>query len=476
MPQLRHRPTVVVVGAGITGLVAARRLAHAGCEVTLVEASDRVGGQVRTVEFAGHAVDVGAEALHLASPAARCLVDEVGLSHDVVGARPGTTLLWTSGRLRPLPAGVGPAGPTRLRPVLSSRVMSLRGLGRASLEPLTAHVAAPLAPESDTSVGAFLETRFGREVADRLVDPLLGSLHAGDIDELSLRACAPSLVGPASERRSILLRRRSAPATGPTTGPAPAFASFADGLRVLTDRLRDDADVTVRLGRAVVGLERLGDRYELHLSDGDRLEADAVVLALPASGAATVLAGTAASVAQRLRQVETAGVATVVLALDRGATDDLRAFRANGVLVPSRAGLLLKAMTHLTRKWPHLDDGRTTLVRLSAGRFGDETLDEVDDEQLVGRLLADLHELTGLTAQPRAVHVERWPGGMPQQTVGHRARVRSLRDDLHELAGLTLAGASYDGIGLAACVASAQEATEATLTHLSHRTQTRSLT
>ncbi|EWT07092.1 protoporphyrinogen oxidase, partial [Intrasporangium chromatireducens Q5-1] len=292
MHQLRHRPTVVVVGAGVTGLVAAHRLAHAGCEVTLVEASERVGGQVRTVEFAGHAVDVGAEALHLASPAARRLVDEVGLTHDVVGARPGTTLLWTSDRLRPLPAGVGPAGPTRLRPVLGSRVMSLRGLGRASLEPLAAHVAAPLAPESDTSVGAFLETRFGREVADRLVDPLLGSLHAGDIDELSLRACAPSLVGPASERRSILLRRRSAPATGPTTGPAPApaFASFADGLRVLTDRLLDDADATVLLGRAVLAVERLGDRYELHVSDGDRLEADAVVLALPASGAATVLA------------------------------------------------------------------------------------------------------------------------------------------------------------------------------------------
>lgn len=474
MHQLRHRPTVVVVGAGVTGLVAARRLAHAGCEVTLVEASERVGGQVRTIEFAGQTVDVGAEALHLGSPAARRLVDELGLSHDVVGARPGTTLLWTSGRLRPLPAGVGPAGPTRLRPVLGSRVMSLRGLGRASLEPLAAHVAAPLAPESDTSVGAFLETRFGREVADRLVDPLLGSLHAGDIDELSLRACAPSLVGPASERRSILLRRRSAPATGPAT--APAFVSFADGLRVLTDRLLDDADVTVRMGRAVVGLERLGDRYELHLSDGDRLGADAVLLALPAAGAAAVLAGAAAGVAQRLRQVETAGVATVVLALDRGATDDLRAFRANGVLVPSRAGLLLKAMTHLSRKWPHLDDGRTTLVRLSAGRFGDDTLDEVDDEQLVARLLADLHELTGLTAQPQAVHVQRWPGGMPQQTVGHRARVRALRDDLRELPGLTLAGASYDGIGLAACVASAHEAAEATLTRLSHPTPTRSRT
>ncbi|EWT04816.1 hypothetical protein N864_09900, partial [Intrasporangium chromatireducens Q5-1] len=192
--------------------------------------------------------------------------------------------------------------------------------------------------------------------------------------------------------------------------------------------------------------------------------------------AATVLAGAAAGVAQRLRQVETAGVATVVLALDRGATDDLRAFRANGVLVPTSAGLLLKAMTHLSRKWPHLDDGGTTLVRLSAGRFGDDTLDEVDDEQLVARLLADLHDLTGLAAEPQAVHVQRWPGGMPQQTVGHRARVRSLRDDLRELPGLTLAGASYDGIGLAACVASAHEAAEATLTRLSHPTQTRSLT
>ncbi|HET8595349.1 MAG TPA: protoporphyrinogen oxidase [Intrasporangium sp.] len=475
MDQLHRRPTVVVVGGGVTGLVAARRLALGGCATTLVEGSHRLGGQVRTIHFAGRSVDVGAEALHLGSPGARALVDELGLAEQVVGARPGTSLLWSSGRLRPLPAGVGPAGPTRLRPVVSSRVMSLRGLGRAGLEPLAAHVTAPLGPDADTSVGGFLETRFGREVADRLVDPLLGSLHAGDIDALSLRACAPSLVGPATERRSLLLRRRSARAT--PAGPLPSFASFADGLRVLTDQVLADTDVEVRLGREVLALERLGSGYRVHLGDGAELEAEAVVLALPAHRAATILAGSAASLAHRLGQVETASVATVVLALDRPATDDLRAFRANGLLVPSRSGLLLKAMTHLSHKWPHLDDGRTTLLRLSAGRFGDATIEETRDEELVAMLLTELHRLTGLTAEPVAVHVERWPHGMPQQTVGHRARIRSLRDDLvGELPAVVVAGASYDGLGLAACMSSAEDGAALALAHLSHPNHARSLT
>lgn len=472
--DLHHRPTVVVVGGGLTGLVAARRLDRAGCEVTLAEGSDRLGGQVRTIPVAGHVVDVGAEALHLGSPAARGLVDELGLAEQVVGARPGTTLVWSAGRPRPLPAGMGPAGPSRLRPLLTSRVLSLRGLGRAGLEPLAARVTARLDDDDDTSIGAFLTSRFGREVTDHLVDPLLGSLHAGDVDRLSLRACAPALVGPAARGRSIVLRRRGARATA--NPAAPVFASFAGGLQVLTDRVLADTAVDVRVGAPALALEQLGGRYAVHVGDGAQLVADAVLLALPAHQAASILSGAAAPVARRLYEVETATVATVVLAVDRRGTSGLRAFRGNGLLVASRSGLLLKAMTHLSHKWPHLDDGRTTLLRLSAGRSGDPTVDQIGDDELVGRLLAELHQLTGLTCEPEAVHVERWPGGMPQQTVGHRARIRALRDDLHRLApGVTVAGASYDGLGLSACTSSAEEGAAAVLTHLTRPVETGSL-
>ncbi len=472
-PHPRH---VVVVGGGITGLVAARRLARAGCQITLLEGADRVGGQVKTVEFAGVPVDVGAEALHLAAPDARRLVDELGLRERIVGSVPGTTLVWVAGRLRPLPAGLGPAGPTRLRPVVTSRVMTVRGLGRAGLEPLAARVQPALGDDADTSVGAFLSTRFGHELTDRLIDPLLGGLHAGDIDRLSLRACAPSLVDSASQRRSLILRRRRAVASGrPET---PMFASFSEGLSVLTHTLVADSGGTeVRTGRRVLSLTRQDNRYRLHLSTGEELEADAVLLALPAGAAAPVLADAAPTAAQQLTRVETASVATVVLSLDRQETRDLRAFQGTGLLVPSSAGLLLKAMTHLSRKWQHLDDGRTTLVRVSAGRFGDSTVAELDDESLVTRLLADLGELTGFTGTPAAVHVERWPDAMPQLTVGHRARAQLVRDDLaHVLPGVAVAGASYDGVGLAACISSAEVAAAALLTHLTQLDETRSLT
>lgn len=469
-----HGHTAVVVGGGITGLVAARRLALSGLRVTLVEGGARLGGQVHTVDFAGRAVDVGAEALHLGAPSVRRLLDELGLTDDVVTSRPGASLLWVGGRLRPLPAGVGPAGPTRLRPVLSSGVMSLRGLGRAGLEPLATQFMPALAADADTSVGGFLAARFGREVTDRLVDPLLGSLHAGDIEQLSLRACVPSLVGPASERRSIILRRRGPARAG---GSSLTFASFTGGLRVLVDRLVAGCDVDVRMGLRAVGLDRVDGQLCLQLSGGEHLDADAVVLAVPSAAALGLLDGAAPMAARRLEQTRSARVATTLMSFDRRATEPLRAFRGTGLLVPSSSGLLLKAMTHLSRKWPQLDDGKTTLVRVSAGRSGDATIDRLDDDALVPRLRAELEQLTGLTATPDAVHVQRWTDGLPQLTVGHRARIQTARDDLaRELPGAVLAGASYDGIGLAACISSAEAAASAVLEDPNLLNQSRSLT
>ena len=215
-----YRPHhVVVVGGGMTGLVAARRLALAGQDVTLVEQAGRLGGQVHTVRVGSRWVDVGAEAVHLGAPAARHLVEELGLLDSVLGSRPGQSWLWTGRELRALPAGVTPSGPTRLRPVVTSGVMSVRGLSRAGLEPILARLRPALTPDEDVSVGEFVSSRFGAEVTERFIDPLLGSLHAGDVHRLSLRACAPALVDAATHRSS-LVRRKPAQAAALTI-PAP---------------------------------------------------------------------------------------------------------------------------------------------------------------------------------------------------------------------------------------------------------------
>ncbi|HYO86486.1 MAG TPA: protoporphyrinogen oxidase [Dermatophilaceae bacterium] len=495
-------PRVAVVGAGLTGLLAARRLQQAGVRTVVLEAADRVGGNIRTrlLDGAnGHAIDVGAEAMHLAAPQVGALIDELGLRESMVTARRGTSWLATPRGLRPLPQGVGPAGPTRLRPVLSSGILGPVGLARAALEPVLAGraigpVGGPrIGADEDIAVGRFVRSRFGAQVVDRIVDPLLGSLHAGDVDALGLRACAPSLVPAATSGGSLVVGSRRGPHPTPgkagTSGAAAAspaqpvmsFVSWPAGMTTIVDRLRDDpvAPADVLVGTRVVSLSRAGDsalsRYVLALAGGDTLAVDGVVLAVPAriaaelvrslgqtatadSHADTLNETKAGGVADKLAGIQAATVATVVLGFPRAAVADVPLLRDNGLLVASKVGSLLKAATFLSSKWPHLSGFDTFWIRMSAGRAASTAVAVRDDDLLVDHLRRDLRVFTGLDAAPRAVHVERWPATMPQLTVGHVERLTRMRDELAAWPGVALAGASYDGIGLASCITSADVA------------------
>jgi oxygen-dependent protoporphyrinogen oxidase len=463
--DLRHR-SVAVVGGGITGLTAARRLARQGAHVTVYEAGPRLGGQVRTETVAGHEVDVGAEALHLGAPELAALLDELDLAGGAVTARPGRSWIWTGRRLRHLPEGVGPAGPTRLGPVLRSGVLSPRGVARAAAEPLVPR-AAVLRRGGDVAVGTFVAGRFGRQVTDRLVDPVLGNLHAGDVSRLSLRSTTPQLAARATQHRSILLSHRGGPAS-----PPPRFVSFRRGLATLTDAIVASAGVDVRVRAPVTSLRRAGNGYRLGLGAGRRGRApdhDAVVLAVPPDAAAAMLGPVAQGAAAGLAGLRSASVVTVVAAYPRAAAEAAPALQATGMLVTSSAGRLLKAATFLGRKWPHLEDPDRFLVRLSAGRAGSSDLAHLDDGDLVERLHADLAEATGLRSGPVEVLVRRWPKALAQLEVGHQGRIDAVRRHLRDLPGVALAGAPYEGLGVGTCVGSGERAARAVAVHLADR-------
>lgn len=448
----RRAASVAVVGAGVSGLAAARQLARAGLDVTVHEAEDRVGGQVHTVEpVAGVRLELGAEALHLAAPGVSQLLDELGLTEAAATARPLDGRLVTPRGLRPLPAGVGPAGPSRLGPVLRSGALSWAGMARAGLEPVVTRTSSALAEGSDVSVGDFVTRRFGRRVTTTFVDPLLGGLHAGDVGRLSLRACAPGLVPAATQRRSLVLRR-------PSRQPAMGFASWPGGLSTLVTALA--AGLDIRTGAPVTSLLDRDGRYEL-VSGSSRSVVDAVVLALPAKPAARLLWRSAPEAAEHLDGFEAADVATVLLAVDPVAARTH--LSGTGLLVPSGQDRLLKAATHLSSKWPHLDGGEHFWLRLSAGRSGDGRVAGLSDDELVGWLLRDLREITGLDARPSAVVVRRWPAALPQLTVGHLDRVAAARAGLP--GRVLLAGAAYDGVGLAASLRSGAAAAASLLEH-----------
>lgn len=474
-----------MVGAGVAGLTAARDLRAAGSQVLVLEAGDRVGGQIRTEHPWGDPVELGAEAVHLASPGVRTLLDELGLSEGAVASGPGRTWLATSSGLKRLPEGVGPSGPTRLGPVIRSGILGPIGLLRAALEPwLARHTVT----DQDISVGSFVRRRFGRQVAERLVDPMLGNLHSGDIDTLSLQSATPSLAAVAASGRS-LTTSRAARRSGPSVAPA-AFVTWPQGLAALPSRLAEGLDLRIgwrvtEIRRAEPGAADVGPAegtaeggyvvVAVPAHDptalGVEYTVDAVVLATPASVTAELVRGLDPSAAEQLAQVRFASVASVLLRYPQAVTAGNRWLVGTGIMVPAARQRLLKAATFVSSKWPHQRDREWTLIRLSAGRATDDRggrrdrgrgrqpLAQRSDDELVRALRSDLGELTGLTAEPHDVLVHRWPGAVPQLEVGHRHRIGQARASLAATApGVVLTGASIDGVGIAAAIASGRAA------------------
>ncbi len=452
------QPKVAVVGGGVSGLMCARRLSQRGVKVVLFEASSTLGGQIRNARVADHDIDMGAEAIHISAPGMSALVNEIGLSGGLVKSKPGMSWLWTKRGLQRLPEGVGPSGPRKLRPVLRSRVMSLGGLLRAGLEPLVPRRKL----RGDIGVGQYVAKRFGREVVDRLVDPVLGSLHAGDVNGLSLRAITPELAAIADRRRSIMMSRRKQKA-----GPPLSFATWVGGLTTLTQRMLHDTGVEIRTFTAVESVKVLANgRYSVETARDGATDVDAVVLAVPARIAAKIVRPLSHVATTLLEKVRYATVATVIVAYPKSAIKGLKAFKGTGLLVPSSKRRLLKAATFVSTKWAHMDDSDFVLVRLSCGRANEKAIVELDDVELVAKLHADLVDATGIKSEPIESHVRRWPSAIPQMEIGHLELISKIREDLAFFKGVHLAGSSYDGLGIAACLRSGSQAAVAVLSDL----------
>jgi oxygen-dependent protoporphyrinogen oxidase len=452
---------VVIVGGGPSGLATAwflRDRLGGDAPILVLEASDRPGGKVLTRELAGLPVDAGPDAMLARGADLRALVDGVGLAGELVEPLPGGAYVWSRGRLRPLPTGAAFGVPERIAPLLRSGLLSPLGALRAGLD-----VVLPRRPlPADPSVRELLEPRFGREVSERMVDPLLGGVHAGDPALLSARSSAPEVASLADGGRSLILAlRRRRRATAPPRGvPRPApLVSIRGGLGRLTDALADAlGPAAVRTGARAAALERAADGIDVVLADGERVGAAHVVLAVPAGAAADLLDGLAPAAAGELRGIPHVGVANAVLAYR---VEDVPALPpGTGFLVPPVEGALLVGCTWLTGKWPHLANDRVVIVRGMVGRAGDDRWDAMGDDALVAGIRADLERTIGFAADPIEVAVQRWPLAMPQYVVGHADRLARIDAALAEVGGVELTGASYRGVGLAGCATQAREAAE----------------
>jgi oxygen-dependent protoporphyrinogen oxidase len=453
-------PHVAVVGGGIAGLAAAAavRRERPDVAVTVLEASQRIGGKLARAEVGGVTVDVGAEAMLNRRPEGVALARAAGLGDDLV--HPATTAanLWSRRRMQPMPKTLMGV-PVDTRVLADSGVLSKAGLARVALD---AVLPATRLDDRDVSVGWLVEERLGREVVDRLVEPLLGGVYAGHARELSARATVPQVVALLDRDRSMV--RAAAAATSGPTSDAPVFAGIRGGVGRLPSAVAESSGATVRTGATVRDLAR-ATAGGWHLVVGSTREpevvhADAVVLAAPARPTGRLLSDVVPDAALELARIEYASMAVVTLAFR---ARDLPATSGSGFLVPPVDGRSVKAATYSFAKWDWVREaGRGVegedllLLRCSIGRHREERVLQVDDAELVDLALCDLADAIGMCVRPVDQHVQRWGGGLPQYAVGHLDRVRTIRSSVAAVPGLAVCGAAYDGLGIPACIASAE--------------------
>jgi oxygen-dependent protoporphyrinogen oxidase len=476
---------VAVVGGGIAGLAAAWELVRGdvgrglGAEVHLLESEGRFGGALRAAEFAGRSVDLAADAFVARRPEATDLCAELGLTPELVPVGAAGAAVWARGRLRPLPEGLNLGVPTRWWPLARSGILDPVEALSVAKDLVRPHFATR-GVIGDRAVGAVVEARLGRPVVDRLVDPLIGGINAGDVDDLSAAAVFPYLLAASMQPGSLMRGlgrglRRSVTRPDAVAARSPVFWSLRTGTAGLAERLSAELEgcgVVMRAGVSVDATERRTQedrggaehrRWRLHLrtDPGEVLGADGVVLAVPAGVAAGLLAEQAPGPAGLLRTIDYASVAVLTMALAPGAVAS--PLFGTGFLVPRTTTLdgarpLVTGVTYLGRKWPHLARPGDELVRVSVGRFGDVRHQALDDDELLEAVLTELRHLLGVTCPPLAWRVTRFDRAFPQYRVGHLIKVARIEQGVTALGGMEIAGAAYRGVGIPACIGTGRDA------------------
>ncbi|MCL3819038.1 protoporphyrinogen oxidase [Aeromicrobium wangtongii] len=429
---------VAVVGGGMAGLAAAHELASSGAEVVVLEGADRLGGKLRLEQVGGLTLDVGAESILARRPEGIDLIRAVGLGDKMVHPQTTTAAIWTHGALRPMPPTVMgiPADPTALA------ASGIAELADPRILPV---------PTEDVSVAEFVTERLGRDVLDRLVEPLLGGVYAGLTDHLSLRATTPQIAALGEDLLTAAAAARAA-----ATASGPVFAGLVGGVGQLPAAVASTPGIEVRLDSTVRALARTSDGWRVSVgptTDVEVIDVDAVVVAAPAPAAARLLAEEVPEAAFALAAIDYASMAIITFVFDDAVVPE-----GSGFLVPPVDGTFIKAATVASNKWGWVGESGRTVIRTSVGRAGETTLLQHDDADLAGRALTDLRRAYGTLPDPTDRLVRRWGGGLPQYDVGHLDRVETIDRALAAAPGLEVCGAAYRGVGIPAVIASGRAA------------------
>jgi protoporphyrinogen/coproporphyrinogen III oxidase len=455
---VRDVRSVVVVGAGVSGLVTALRLTQLDplLDVTVLETDARPGGKMRDVEVGGLRLEAGPDSLLARKPWGVELCRELGLGDELVPSATGNTHIWSDSGLIRFPSG--PFGistdPFELwRWPGMSRRGKLRAIGDLWRRPGN--------QVGDESLGSLIRRRLGNEACDRLVAPLLGGLFAGDIDRLSVEATFPELAAWERDHRGLIRGARAAGKAFSGRTPAPMFMRLRQGFGHLAEELvRAVGPQRVRSGTAVTAIRSGGGGFVVS-AGGTEFTADSVVLASPAFVSADLLEEAVPEAARSLRQIPYLSTAVILLVYPKGTGPPLP--DSTGFVVP-RGMATMTAATLVSRKWPDDAFGDRAVVRCFVGGAGSQDRLDGSDDELVESVCGELASVLPLPPRAEDTAVVRWLSAMPQYEVGHLGRVEAIERSLPP--GVFVVGQAYRGTGVPDCVRAAGAVASGVLSYL----------
>lgn len=466
---------VIIIGGGITGLSAAYRLqkaAESGEQVDylLIEKDNRLGGKILSEKIDGFTVEGGPDCFLSEKPWVAQLAQELGIEDRVIGSNEASkrTYVYANRRLHKLPDGLMGLVPTKLVPFALSPLISWPGKIRMAFDLLIPKKTT----DEDETLGSFVTRRLGKEALDKIAEPLIGGIHAGDPDQMSLKASFPRFIQMEQKHGSLLkamlAARKNAPKPKPPEpGKAPKtfFMTFVDGMGELTQKLASRLDSSkIMMGKTVTGINKSGEKYMVSVEGMDSLEADAVILTAPAHQAAQIVKELDQIMSENLAGIPQATSATVNLAFKR--SDVKETLEAFGFIVPISEKRKVKAGTYSSTKWNHRTPSDDyVLIRAFVGGARNQELVYQDDEALLKMVLDELQDIIGLQAQPVMHKIYRWLQGMPQYTVGHLERVDQIEARQAANPGLYVVGGCYRGVGVPDCVNVGTQAAEKALAY-----------
>lgn len=470
-----NRKKVAIIGGGITGLSAAYYLQkqvreeNLPIDIYLIEASSRLGGKIQTLRKDGFVIERGPDSFLERKQSMAKLAAELGIADQLVNNATGQSFVLVHDQLHPIPGGSIMGIPTEWKPFVTTGLFSWSGKLRAAGDLIISRSGI----EEDQSLGTFFRRRFGPEVVENLVEPLLAGIYSGDIDKLSLHSTFPQFYEVEKKHRSLMLgMKKTRPSTSTPQAanrkPKGIFQTFTGGLQTIVEALEHAlTDVTIVKGAKIQSLDKVHEeQVRLHLSTGEELEVDAVMFTVLHHQLAEIFEEK--GILQHLAEVPLSSVATVAMAFSKDQV--VQEKEGTGFLVSRKSDYAISACTWVNKKWPTTSPEGKVLLRSFVGKSGDESIVELPDHEIEQIVLQDLKKVIEIKGAPEFTVVTRYQKAMPQYLVGHKTRLAQAKEELAaSYPMIQLAGASFEGSGLPDCIDQAIRANQHILDYLKPR-------